>query len=57
MNLDRSLLVLLVLTMFARVIHAPMPLCQMLGIASALQVWRLHPKAIGADASATVSLG
>jgi len=51
MNFDRSLLVLLVLTMFARVIHAPAPLCQMLGIASGLQVWRLHPKATGAGAS------
>jgi len=57
MTLDRSLLALLVLTMFARLIHAPSPLREMLCIASWLHVWRLHPKADRAGVSSIVSLG
>jgi len=51
MNLDRSLLSLLVVTMFVRIIHAGAPLCELLCIVSGFQVWRLHPKGLRADAS------
>jgi hypothetical protein len=56
MNLDRSILALLVLTMYARLISAPSPLCEMLCIACWLHMWRLHPKAVRV-ASSIVSLG
>jgi hypothetical protein len=51
MSLDRSLLFILNVTMFVRLIHAPAPVCEMLAIASALQMMRLHPKAVRASAS------
>ena len=51
MNLDRSLLFLLLVTMYARLIHAPSHLCETLAAVSGLQLWRLHPKALGAGFS------
>jgi hypothetical protein len=56
MNFDRSLLALLVLTMVARLTHAPAHVCETLCIFSGLQVWRLHPKALRVGAPASVSL-
>jgi len=47
MTFDRSLLVMLVLTMVARLTHAPAQVCEILCLVSGLQVWRLHPKAVG----------
>ena len=55
MNFDRSLLVLLVLAMVARLTHSPSYVCQTVCFVSALQAWRMHPKALRAGA-ATVSL-
>jgi hypothetical protein len=57
MTFDRSLLALLVLTMIARLTHAPAHVCETLSIVSGLQVWRLHPKALRVGASSVVSLG
>ena len=46
MTFDRSLLAVLVLTMIARLTHSPAHICETLSIVSALQLWRLRPKAL-----------
>jgi hypothetical protein len=57
MTFDRSLLAVLVLTMIARLTHSPAHICETLSIVSALQLWRLRPKALRVGAASVVSVG
>jgi len=57
MRFDRSLLTLLVLTMLAKLTHAPAPVCEILGIVGGLQIFRLHPKALRVGSPSIVSVG
>jgi hypothetical protein len=57
MTFDRSLLMMLVLTMVARLTHAPAHVCETLCIVSGFQICRLHPKALRVGSPSIVSVG